>query len=130
MNREKKNMFIDESNVNELIYNDFMFIKQKKILVKKNLENKNGFVIFYAPWCKHCKKRAKMWEEIATQFKNKFFVTAVNVENIEADNDLLRLKYNVKLYPSVFYVTKNGILHKYDGVLEKDDIVCFIWDKI
>ena len=71
-----------------------------------------------------------MWEEIATQFKNKFFVTAVNVENIKFDNDLLRLKYNVKLYPTVFYVTKNGILHKYEGILDKDDIICFIWDKI
>ena len=130
MNREKKNMFTNKSIITELIYNDFMFIKNKKILTKKSMENKNGFVIFYAPWCKHCKKKAKMWEEIGTLFQNKFFITSVNVENIKADNDLLRLKYNVRLYPSIFYVTKNGILHNYEGILDKDDIICYIWNKI
>ena len=40
MDREKKNMFTNDSNVNELIYNDFMFFKKKKLLIKESLEKK------------------------------------------------------------------------------------------
>ena len=130
MDRKKKDIFAKHSMVDELIYTDFMFFKKKKLLVKEEYENKKGFVIFYVPWCKHCCKRAKMWEELACRFKNKFYISAVNCENIIKDNDLLRLKYNVKIYPTVFYVTKNGSLHKYKGVLEKDDIIYFIWGKM
>lgn len=130
MDREKGDMFKDDSAVTELTYTDFVFKKNKKLLVKNSFENKSGMVIFYAPWCKHCKKKAKMWEEIGSLFLNKFFVSSVNVENVERNNDLVKINYNVKLYPSIFYVTKNGNLHKYDGILDKEDIICFIWDKI
>ena len=130
MDREKENIYQKNSVVTELVYTDFMFFKNKKLIVKDEFKDKKGLVMFYAPCCTHCKKRAKMWEELGCQFLNKFFIAAVNVENIKKDNDLIKLEYNVKMYPTVFYATENGILHKYDGVLNKDDIICFIWEKI
>ncbi len=122
MDRETKDIYKDSSGVIELKNKDFS-INSKKV-TNKNFKNKNGLIVFYAPWCNHCQKMAEMWSDLSVQFKNIFILGAVNCEDV--NNYPIRNKLKIRMYPTVKYVTKNGTLYNYEGKMDKDDIIYFI----
>jgi len=118
--------FYKKSSVITLIKTDF----DNKKVVNKDFKNKNGLIVFYAPWCSHCQAMIDMWKNIATTFKYRFIIGAVNVEDVDHDNGKLLKTFNIGKYPTIKYVTKTGNVVKYTGVRTEDDLLFFIWNKM
>ena len=117
------NIFAHESGVLELTSKDFK-IKNKKVYVTaKHFKDKKAILVIYAPWCGHCLRSVPLWCEIATLFKNVFPIGAVNVENEIAKNNKIKHALNVKFYPSIFTVSKSGLVKPYKKGRDVDDIL-------
>lgn len=127
MDRETKDIYTKSTGVAELKGKDFKLGKNVTIN-DKAFKNKPGLIMFYAPWCPHCKDRAEMWSELAIQFQYVFPITAVNVE--DKNNYELAKKLNIVAYPTVKYVTPKGNLRDYKHSLDKDELMYFISSKI
>ena len=128
MELETDNLYTKFSGVIELTSKDFNITKNKVTVINKEFEDKNGFINFYAPWCPHCKKMVEMWSDLAIQFKHKFIIAAVNCEKKE--NYEIRNKLRIREYPTIKFVSKNGLLYNHKNGGTKDDFIYFICNKL
>ena len=120
-------IYKEYSGVIELKYKDFKIINKKIYITNKNFIEKNkGLIVFYAPWCKHCNIMGDDYSELAIVYKNIFPLGAVNIEDINNNNDLLSSAAKIKTYPTIKKIGKNGLLQNYDTKFNKDNIVYYI----
>jgi len=74
---------------------------------------------FWASWCGPCRMVSPVVHKIADEYKDKFKVGKVNVDEERA----LAAKYGIMSIPT-FMVFKNGKpVHKFTGALPKEDLV-------
>ena len=74
--------------------------------------SENWMVLFFAPWCGHCKHFSPEYEKAAKNLKGLYNIAAVNAD---AEKELGR-RYNITGYPSVLYFGKNKTKpEKYTG---------------
>ena len=120
-----KDLYPETSGVIELKYKDF----KKKHL--KNGKMKNGLIIFYAPWCKHCINLANELTKISTEFYNLFSIYAVNIEDINNENDVLASKFNINKFPTYYSVSNfnnvNYLNYQFKNI---DDLKFYIYLRI
>ena len=119
------NIYKDES-VKELIKKDFTIKNNKVKLNPEYTNNLNGILVVYAPWCENCVMSKSMWENLATLFKYKFNIYALNAYNFEDDNQFLMLPLNVSVYPEYKFIKKNGDILPYKGKKIESEITKFI----
>jgi thiol-disulfide isomerase/thioredoxin len=86
--------------------------EEKRIKVINKLFNKKGFILFYAPWCKHCLKIDKTYDELASYYSPHYPFGSVNIEDVKNKNDILRIRAKVVKYPTLFKVTTKNTLKK------------------
>ena len=56
------------------------------------------FILFYAPWCGHCKRMAPVWEQLATKMKGE----TVRVAKVDADSETeIGEKFSIQHYPTL-----------------------------
>jgi thiol-disulfide isomerase/thioredoxin len=79
----------------------------------EKLPNSSTILIFYAPWCGHCKKSMK---EFMKASKSPL------VELVDADNQVLIEKYSVSGFPTILRKSDGKV---YKGPRMADDIVEF-----
>ena len=81
-------------------------------------------VLFYAPWCGHCKTFKPEFEKAMSELdgvkatKSKIEGKTVRFAKIDCDqeeNKPLAEKYNIKGYPTVKILSDNGAAIEYDG---------------
>lgn len=78
------------------------------------------FVKFYAPWCGHCRKMAKAWEELATKLKGQ-----INVAHLDATTNAQTAKrFSVRGFPTLVFM-KDGKMYEYKGSRAVDDLYAF-----
>jgi len=80
----------------------------------------NRFVKFYAPWCKHCKELAPMWEEVANELKGEVNVAKVDVM---ANRDL-GTRFDIKGFPMLLLLSK-GHVYTFKGRRSQEELVDF-----
>lgn len=69
-------------------------------------EPKDGVVMVYAPWCGHCVTTKPIYLEVAKSLPNVQFYL-INGALKDKTHKLLQ-KYNIKGYPTIFHVGKDG----------------------
>jgi thiol-disulfide isomerase/thioredoxin len=119
-----------ETGVRELKNKEFIR-KEKGIYIDSSVKSSNirGLVLFYTPWCRSCNDFKYKWSEIALLFKNRFFIAAVNVENKNNKNDIIRNELKITTYPTIKYITKDGKVTKYERSRNINEIVHYICKK-
>ncbi|EDO34590.1 predicted protein [Nematostella vectensis] len=85
------------------------------------------FVMFYGPWCEHCKNMMPAWEALGEQYsKEKRDLTIAKVDCTSDVN--LCVKQNIRAYPTMklYY---DGDIKRYTGRRNAEDMKVFV-DKI
>ncbi|ORX77589.1 hypothetical protein BCR32DRAFT_235643 [Anaeromyces robustus] len=62
-------------------------------------------VLFYAPWCGHCKKLAPTYEKVAKDFHKEKNIIIARVDAIA--NDDLNTRYRIGEFPTVYFFEAN-----------------------
>jgi len=115
-----KNMYGINKGIIELKYKDFI-IKNNKIFINNNFFDENkGIIMFYAPWCSHCKQISDYLIDLALDNLNIFPIGAVNIEDTKNENYKLTQKAKIIQIPTIMYISKDGSLkyYKYDITIE------------
>jgi len=123
-----KNIYSSNENVIELTLKDFDYNKKTKklTLINKDFIKNNGFIVFYAPWCSHCKEFSDKYIELALSNENLFSFGAINIENIDDKNDHLVVYANVDEIPTLMITDKNGNIEKYKFKYNYDNLIFYI----
>ncbi len=65
-------------------------------------DNQNPtFVMFYAPWCGHCKKAKPEFDKLEKTYKGKVTIISINADDKESEE--LVKSHNIKGYPTIRY---------------------------
>ena len=81
-----KNIYGENKGIIELKYKDFIVKKNKLFINNKFFDENKGLIIFYAPWCSHCKKMSDYLIDLALDNLNIFPIGSVNIEDIKNEN--------------------------------------------
>lgn len=114
--RESKDYF-GKSNkyVKELTPVDFSSYQPSTIIKSKNTKG-NGLMMFYAPWCPHCKDLAPIWEA-AAKISGFCDFYAFNCEKYKGH--VLKIQEStpnlIQGYPSVIIYKNGEPFEVYDG---------------
>jgi len=76
---------------------------------KARKENKPIFLDIYASWCVSCKlmKMNTFSNQKTAEFYNRSFIN-ISLNGEEGDGAILAAKYQIKGYPTLIYLNKNG----------------------
>lgn len=121
-----KDIYSQDKGISELVLSDFLYTDNKLYINNPNFKDKKGLIIFYAPWCKHCKKISSFMINLALDNINLFNIGAVNIENIEDKNDLLAVYAKVIQYPTIKYIKDDGSLENYPFDYTEDNLIYFV----
>lgn len=113
------NSLFTNTHVIELNDTDFQIGVHTK-LKNNNFTNKDGYVMFYAPWCPNCQNKAKFWSFLGEKFNSdreflneNFKIGAVNTEDSSTQNITKNLK--IQYIPRFLHVNNKGELSDYKG---------------
>lgn len=85
--------------------------------------SKDAFIKFYAPWCGHCKTIAPKWDELGEAFLEDEDIV---ISSFDADSNDVPEGFEVKGFPTLFFLPKGGKPEKYTGAREVEDFVKFV----
>lgn len=98
----------------------------QEILAKAQASDKVIFLDVYTSWCGPCIKMDKdvFPDEAVSEYYNETFITVkVNAED-NAEGTLIAKQYEVKAYPTLIYVDKNGAeISKFVGLKNKYELL-------
>jgi len=81
----------------------------------------NWFIKFYAPWCGHCQMLAPVWEEVSGELLEEVEVGEVNCD----ENRALCSRFDIKYYPTIWYLSSKKTLHLYESGMSADSMALF-----
>lgn len=88
--------------------------------------NPSIFVLFYAPWCGHCKAIKPDWAQLSIEAKDKMPILAVDC----TEHSLLCTKYGVNGYPTIrYFPTSTSEGEDYQGGRDLSEMLAFVNSK-
>lgn len=90
--------------------------------------SKAALVMFYAPWCGHCKALKPTYSEVAKVFANEKDVVIARINADAADNKAIAAAYDIKGFPTVYFFPKGADAKpiEYKEGRELEDFVTFV----
>ena len=83
-------------------------------------------ILFYAPWCGHCKAFHPEFEKVSKATKGLFKIGAVNCED---EKDIAQ-KYKIDGYPTVlFFGDDKTKTEEYEGNRKADKVIEYLFEK-
>ena len=83
-------------------------------------------ILFYAPWCGHCKAFHPEFEKVSKATKGLFRIGAVNCED---ERDIAQ-KYKIDGYPTVlFFGDDKAKTEEYEGNRKADKVIEYLFEK-
>ena len=79
------------------------------------------FIMFYAPWCGHCKRLKPEWASAAISAKSAAVLAAMDVSTDESQ--AVRMQYNITGFPTLIYFVRGSPLYTYQGEYTENAIV-------
>ncbi|XP_002740183.1 protein disulfide-isomerase A3-like [Saccoglossus kowalevskii] len=100
-----------------------------KVIVAKNFqdivmsEEKDVLIEFYAPWCGHCKSLAPKYDELAEKLSADDNIV---IAKMDATANDVPPPFEVRGFPTLYWVPMNNKPKKYEGGREVDDFMKYI----
>lgn len=86
-------------------------------------------VLFYTPWCGHCKTFKPVFQEVMEELNGKKTANnkTLDIKMVNCDEEKeLGKKYEVAAYPTVKILGDNGSVIEYEGSRDKDSLMKFL----
>jgi len=99
-----------------------------KVAVARNFQelvtdsDKDVLIEFYAPWCGHCKKLTPIYDELGEKMADE----AVEIVKMDATANDVPPGFDVRGFPTIFWVKKGDKPKSYEGGREVNDFVNYI----
>jgi thioredoxin domain-containing protein 5 len=126
---DEENYFLTNENDEKNYFSTNKDSKVKELnttALKTLIKNKDtGFIMFYAPWCGHCKKLRPTWEEFAKVIDMKFNDLTIGALNCDTYGDEAKKLTEINGYPTIKYLD-NGKFNDYLGDRETIDFIDFL----
>jgi thioredoxin-like negative regulator of GroEL len=106
------NLYDNKKGIFELNSTHLSFNKNNEIVsLHDEFLNKAYMLLFYAPWCGHCKTMVKEITELGEQlYDENFLIGAVNCEK----QDDVSEKFKIQGFPTI-YLSVDGKTEQYNG---------------
>uniref|UniRef100_A0A8C9VT68 Zgc:136472 n=1 Tax=Scleropages formosus TaxID=113540 RepID=A0A8C9VT68_SCLFO len=94
-------------------------------------DNKNVFVMFYAPWCKECQAFFSLWEKLGKVYEKHESVVIARIDSTANDINVLLQERNpsFKFFPAVFSEKVSWVV-SYDGERTLEAFTEFVEEQI
>ncbi|OQV17549.1 Protein disulfide-isomerase A5 [Hypsibius exemplaris] len=84
-------------------------------------EKRPSLVMFYAPWCGHCKMMKPEYSGAATELKKEAVLAAMDVN--KPHNSQIREQFKISGFPTLYYFEGGVYKYPYGGGRTKKDII-------
>ncbi|CAH1241659.1 PDIA5 [Branchiostoma lanceolatum] len=106
---------------------DVVHVESDKALNKLVKKEKTPILMmFYAPWCGHCKRLKPDYAAAATELKGQATLAGMDVDKPE--NEAVRRQFNITGFPTILYFEGGKQKYKYGGENNKQGIVDWMKD--